>query len=376
MDIEISITLFYLLVTNKWGNNIMGKATIDDVAILAGVSIKTVSRVINKEGNVRAKTRERVLEAVRSLQYQPSQSARGLAGNRSYMIGMIYSHLSPGYLMDVQQGVLKTCNETHYGLALGPIDHKSDDAAQKLESWLRRSGVDGVVLTPPFGSDPTVIEVLKHTGTPAIALSEHALDNVSSVTVDEVSAARDLTRHLIREGHTRIAFIKGEDDHQSSTLRLQGFKEEMKEHDLKVEDTLIASGDFTYEGSFGAIESLLNAQKSVSAVFAANDDMAAAVLSIAHKRGIKVPDELAVVGFDNSPIAAQVWPALTTVDQPVEAMASLASEQLIKMIKAPVKRGDQDTSMSVTQEHEDSSDYAQTVVPYSMHVRRSSGIFE
>lgn len=338
----------------------MGKATIDDVARLAGVSIKTVSRVINKEANVSPKTRERVLEASETLHYQPSQSARGLAGNRSYMLGMLYSHLSPGYLMNVQQGILRACKEFHYGLMLNPLDHKADDLENTLDKWLKHARVDGIVLTPPFGSDQRVIDVLERNNMPAVTISERALSWLPSVIVDEVGAARELTDHLIKQGHSRIAFIKGEDDHQSTKLRLKGFYEEMQANQLMVEDDLVVSGDFSYEGSAEAVIELLDQVDLPDAIFAANDDMAAAVISAAHRRGIKIPDDIAVVGFDNSPIASQVWPAITTVDQPVQAMASLACERLIDLIKTSSKPEVVETGS------------LETIMPYSLHIRSSS----
>jgi LacI family transcriptional regulator len=338
----------------------MRKATINDVAKLAGVSIKTVSRVINKEANVSTSTRERVLEAAKSLKYQPSQSARGLAGNKSYMLGILYDHLSPGYLMNVQQGILKTCKEFHYGLILNPVDHKADDLEEILEAWFRHSRIDGLILTPPFGSDQRVIDALVRNNVAAIAISELPLNELPYVVVDEVSAARDLTRHLIENNHKKIAFIKGEDDHQSTKLRLRGFQKEMEAHDLSVDPTLVASGDFRYEGSLDAARRLLDRDDPPTAIFAANDDMAAAVISIAHRRGLKIPDDIAVVGFDNSPIASQVWPTITTIDQPVQVMASLACEQLIRDIKGP----------SVAYESDDTR--KQKIVPYAMHVRASS----
>ncbi|UTW55846.1 LacI family DNA-binding transcriptional regulator [Kordiimonas sp. SCSIO 12610] len=338
----------------------MGKATIDDVARLAAVSIKTVSRVINKEANVREKTRERVLEAINSLNYQPSQSARGLAGNRSYTIGMLYGHLSPGYFMDVQEGVLKTCMDHHYGLILNPISNNSADLERNVYDWLRHSRVEGVVMTPPFGSDERIVNALKAADIPAVTLSERALDIIPSVVIDEVSAARELTRHLIDQGHKNIAFVLGETEHQSSKLRLQGFRDEMKAHGLPVDERLLVSGDFSFEGSSDAASFLMDLSERPTAVFAANDDMAAAVLSAAHNRNIKVPDEVAVVGFDNSPIASQVWPALTTVDQPARSMASLACEKLINQIKKTEEI-----------DHVNGEDTL-TTVPYTLHVRASS----
>jgi LacI family transcriptional regulator len=338
----------------------MGKAKINDVAKLAGVSIKTVSRVINREANVSNKTRERVLAVVETLQYQPSQSARELAGNRSYMVGVLYDHLSPGYLINVQQGILRTCKEFHYGLILNPMSYKKTNLEDTFRAWLRHSRVDGVVLTPPFGSDQRIINVLENNNMPAVTISEKPVSLLPSVTVDEISAARELTRHLVDHGHTRIAFVKGEEEHQSTKLRLNGFYEEMKSNDLAVDPSLIVSGDFSYEGSLEAVMSLFDHSTPPSAIFAANDDMAAAVIAVAHRRGFRVPDEIAVVGFDNSPIACQVWPTISTVDQPVQAMAALACEKLIELIKSP--SGDA----------AENDKNCQIMMPYTLHVRASS----
>lgn len=337
----------------------MSKATIFNVADEAGVSIKTVSRVINSEANIRPATREKVLKAIEKLSYRPSQMARGLAGKRSFMLGLIYSNLSPSYLVDVQKGILKACKEGSYGLSLGPIDHKLDNYLEMLDEWLKRSGVDGVVITPPFGAKAEVFECLAARNVKAIVISETAENGTCSLAIDEVQAARDLTRHLIEKGHKDIGFINGPNEHQSACLRYQGFKDQLTEGGLSLRANLIAEGDFTYEAGLSAARQLLNGAHRPTAIFAANDDMAAAVVTVANQMAIKIPDDLAVVGFDDAPLAQQVWPQLTTVNQPVFEMASLAAKRLIE-------------SVSKHSEETDEHDESVGLMPYELIIRGSS----
>lgn len=315
----------------------MAKPTISDVARLSGASMKTVSRVVNNEASISKQMRERVHAAINELGYRPSQTARALASKKSYMLGLIYDQLSPSYLMHVQGGLLSVCNTKGYGLSLCPLSINTDEYLQSLNDWLARTRVDGVVLTPPFGTKDAVIDCLQKSNVKAVALSENAPGVIESIAVDEIAAARELTKHLIEKGHKSIGFIQGPADHQSSVLRYKGYCMEMNAHGLNVSMDRVYAGDFTYESGLAAARSLLASKSPPTALFAANDDMAAAVINAAHELNLNVPQDLAVVGFDDAPLASQVWPPLTTVNQPVAEMAALAGRHLIENLSGDKK---------------------------------------
>jgi LacI family transcriptional regulator len=309
-----------------------GSVTIDDVAAQAGVSIKTVSRVVNKEPNVREKTRDKVLEAIKALNYRPNQSARGLAGRRSYLIGLLYDNPSPNYLANLQAGVLAACQEVSYGLALSPVAYGDPETIENIIAWMRQSAIDGVLLTPPLSDSKELVSAIKAEGVPAVVVSSVGPGGVPAVVIDEKEAARQMTRHLIAAGHSKIAFIKGHPDHYASTHRFDGFKAAMGEAGLAIDENMVKQGYFDFDSGKVAGEALLKGKSRPTAVFASNDDMAAGVMHIAHRMKLEIPTDLAVVGFDDTPLSRQVWPNLSTVRQPIRMMGHVAGELLLQSI--------------------------------------------
>lgn len=321
-----------------------GSVTIDDVAAHAGVSIKTVSRVVNKEPNVRAKTREKVQEAIKALNYRPNQSARGLAGRRSYLIGLLYDNPSPNYLANLQAGVLKTCQEASYGLALCPVVYGADAFVENTIAWIRQSAIDGVLLTPPLSDSELLVDAIRAAGIPAAVVSSVGPGTVPAVLIDEEKAAFQMTQHLIDAGHTRIGFIKGHPDHYASIHRYDGFCAAMKEAGLAIDGTLVKQGFFDFESGKAAAEELLALPDRPTAVFASNDDMAAGVMHIAHRLKMEIPQDIAVAGFDDTPLSRQVWPNLSTVRQPIRAMGQVSTELLLQSLSGDSsKKADENT---------------------------------
>jgi len=314
-----------------------GSVTIDNVAAMAGVSIKTVSRVVNKEPNVREKTREKVMEAIKALNYRPNQSARGLAGRRSYLIGLMYDNPSPSYLANLQAGVLAACQEVSYGLALSPVNYGDDGLVERVVGWIQQTAIDGVLLTPPLADSAELVSAIHAEAVPCVVVSSVGPGWVPAVVIDEKEAARQMTWHLIDAGHKRIAFIKGHPDHYASQHRFKGFSEAMEEAGLKVDPELVRQGYFDFESGKIAAEELLGLSISPTAVFASNDDMAAGVMHVAHRLKLKIPQDIAVVGFDDTPLSRQVWPSLTTVRQPIRAMGQCAGELLLRSIGSAAK---------------------------------------
>jgi LacI family transcriptional regulator len=304
--------------------------TIHHVARRAQVSIKTVSRVLNREPNVRADTRERVLAAAEALQYRPNQSARSLAGSRSFLICLFYDNPSPAYVSDVQLGAISRCREAGYHLIVEPIDSAAADLGRQVRATLSTLKVDGVILTPPVSDNIDVLSVLEESGTAYVRIAPQSdLDRAAYVYMDDRRAARDMTRLLIQAGHRDIGFIVGHPGHGASHLRRQGYVDALEEHGLELKPSHVVQGYFSFRSGFEAAEHLLSAPDRPSAIFASNDDMALGVIAVAGRVGLSVPQELSVVGFDDTPGAQIVWPQLTTVRQPIEEMAAAAADLLI-----------------------------------------------
>ena len=313
-------------------------ATIVDVAAQAGVSIKTVSRVLNQEPGVNEHTRARVLEVVAALKYRPKLSARSLAGARSFIIGLLYYDPSAAFVGGVQQGATVRCREAGYHLVVESLHGDAPDLEQQVERMVLALRPDGMLLTPPLCDNPKVLKALKDTNTPCVLMSPDLVRghrgarnraSLPSVSMDDVHAAEELTNLLISLGHRRIALIKGAPDQSASSLRHQGFCNAMAQHGLTVDPDLIYQGDFTFRTGVEGAHQLLSRRARPTAVFASNDDMALGVLAAAHRLGLSVPQDLSVVGFDDSPAASLVWPPLTTVRQPTAEMARAAVEMLI-----------------------------------------------
>lgn len=305
-------------------------ATINDVADRSGVSIKTVSRVINHESGVHPLTREHVLKVVAELKYRPKLSARSLAGARSFLIGLLYYDPSAAFVGDVQQGATLRCREAGYHLVVESLHNDAPDLAQQVARMVSALQPDGMILTPPLCDNPKVLKALRENQTPYVLLSPaRDVKGVASVRMDDAHAAEEITNLLISLGHERIAFIKGPADQAASALRFQGYLRAMKAHRIPVEQEFVCQGDFVFASGVDAAHKLLSRRVRPTAVFAGNDDMALGVLAAAQRLGLAVPGDLSIAGFDDSPAASLVWPPLTTVRQPKNEMARVAVEMLI-----------------------------------------------
>lgn len=316
-----------------------GSPTIVDVARDAGVSIKTVSRVLNHEPGVHESTRAAVLKVVEALRYRPKQSARSLAGGRSFLIGLLYYDPSASYVGNVQQGATLRCRELGYHLVVESLHNDAPDLRQQVERMVMALRPDGMILTPPLCDNAQVLAALRDSGTPFVLISpELDLPETPSVRMDDLHAAEEITNLLISLGHTHIAFIKGAPDQPATALRLQGYLNALAAHGITPEPGLIQQGQFTFETGRDAAHALLSRRQRPSAVFASNDEMALGVLAAAQRLGLTVPGDLSVAGFDDSPPAALVWPPLTTVRQPMAEMARLAVDLLVAPPRAGTKR--------------------------------------
>ena len=304
--------------------------TINDVAQQAGVSIKTVSRVMNNEPGVRADTRERVIRVIAELRYRPSESARSLAGARSFLIGLLYFDPSAAFISGVQQGATMRCREAGYHLVVESMDNDAHDLREQVHQMVSTLRPDGMILTPPLCDNTQVLKALQESGTPTVLVSPaRQRKDMPSVRMDDVRAAEEITNLLISLGHRRIAFIRGPADQAASGLRHQGFVRAMTAAGCEIDEALIVDGDFRFDSGVAATHQLLKLRHHPSAVFASNDDMALGVLAAAQRQGLAVPEDLAIAGFDDSPASGLVWPPLTTMRQPTLAMARAAVDLLI-----------------------------------------------
>jgi len=319
----------------------MRKATIDDVAKMAGVSIKTVSRVVNNEPNVRESTQQAVQKVVQKLNYRPNPSARSLAGTRSYLIALLYDdpdlyeNPSSNYIVNIQQGALRVCKSENYGLVIHPCNYRDKDLNIQISALISHSKIDGLILAPPLCDQKSLLAAISKIGTPAVLISPgNVVDTQLSVTTNDRDACSEMTAYLASLGHTRIAFITGNRDHEALERRFSGYKDGLRKAGLSYRKRLVVEGDNSFGSGEECARKLLQSKTPPTAIFACNDDMATGVIRVAHQMGLKIPEDLSVAGFDDIPLTQQIYPALTTIRQPVRSMAESAVEILMDQVRS------------------------------------------
>ncbi|MDJ0276355.1 LacI family DNA-binding transcriptional regulator [Sphingomonas sp. 2R-10] len=306
--------------------------TIADVAARAGVSIRTVSRVLNRSPLVNAATREQVEGAIAALAFRPSARARGLATGRSFLLGLVHNDRNALVLDPLQRGIVGAAAARGYELVVHPVAAGQGDPVADVLDFAGRSRVDGIVVVPPVSGAPGVADALSAAGVPAVALSPVALSGYEAVLVsDERGAARAVAGHLVVLGHDRIALLSGPASAHSACERRAGFVAGLASHGLTL--TGEAEGDYGFDSGVAAARALLSIAPRPTAIFAANDVMAAAVLKVAVAHALDVPRDLSVIGFDGSILARMLTPALTTVHRPIAAMAATITTRLIDRIE-------------------------------------------
>ncbi len=306
------------------------RSNIRDVAARAGVAVKTVSRVLNGHPYVSTDTRERVEEAMRALEFRPSIAARILSGAKSNQIALIYDNHSPYYMFQIQTGCWSRCQKDGIRLLAQPVDVADLRVGEQVRGLVSETHVDGIILSSPVTDCEPVLRALEMMDVPFVRISpgtNHAL--TSSVFMDDAQAADDMTTHLINHGHRRIGFIKGHPSHRASDDRLFGYRRALDRAGIAYEPQLVAEGTFDFDSGVQAAGVFLDLAEPPTAIFAANDDMAAGVLAVAHDRGIDLPARLSVAGFDDTTLARTVWPPLTTIHQPMFDLAYTATDILI-----------------------------------------------
>jgi LacI family transcriptional regulator len=307
-----------------------GRANIRDVAARAEVAVKTVSRVLNGHPYVSDALRERVEQAMAELDYRPSVAARILSGAKSNQIALIHDNHSPYYMFQIQKGCWDVCHENGIRLIAQPVDVADPRVGEQVRGLVSETQVDGIILSSPVTDCDPVLRALETIDVPFVRISpgtNHAL--TSSVFMDDVQAADDMTTYLINAGHRRIGFIKGHTNHLASDDRLFGYRRALDRIGIPFEPQMVVDGRFDFDSGVEAARALLDLPDRPTAIFASNDDMAAGVLAVAHDRGIAVPLDLSVAGFDDTTLARTVWPPLTTIRQPMAGLARTATEILI-----------------------------------------------
>jgi len=337
-----------------------GVTTIEDVARAAGVSAMTVSRVINHGKNVRESTRDAVLEAIERLNYSPNTAARSLAAGQAMHIGLLYANPSAAYLAQFLIGALHAARSAGVHLVIESCESEDADEQAEVTRRFATSDVEGVILPPPLSESGPIMAELDDLCIPIVTVAKGAPEEDDlNVRIDDHAAALEMTRYLLDLGHRNIGFIKGHPNHIASHDRYRGFCDALTEVGLDATAAPAEQGYFSYRSGLTAGERLLLRDDRPTAIFASNDDMAAATVSVAHRMGLIVPEDVSIVGFDDTALATSVWPELTTVKQPIAAMAEAALELMISDLRSH-KAG---TSRKFTER----------VLSHAMIIRESSG---
>ncbi|MHB8085391.1 MAG: LacI family DNA-binding transcriptional regulator [Dehalococcoidia bacterium] len=318
----------------------MSDLTLEDVAKRAGVSRSTVSRVINDHPNVSEVVRKRVLKVIQKTGYHPHAAARTLASQRSWMIGLVLPHsisyfFTDPYYLYLTKGIAQACNQYNYTLAFFLVGTKSDE--EKIFPRVSRKGLlDGVIVQSGHHGDQQIIGDLIDAKMPLVVAGRpFRSDNVSYIDIDNVKASFNAVSHLIRLGHQRIGTIAGPESSTVGLDRMAGYLKALTERDQPIDKTLITEGDFTEAGGYSAMHKLLLAKPD--AVFAASDAMALGAMRAVREAGLRIPNDVAFVGFDDLPMVTLLDVQLTTVRQPVEQFGIRAVELLIDQIENGIK---------------------------------------
>jgi LacI family transcriptional regulator len=308
----------------------LSSITLHDVARLAGVSIKTVSRVLNNEPYVREAVRRRVEAAVEQLNYRPNMAARTLSGSRSYLMGFLAPSGAPMYIDRLLRGALEACRKHNYHLVPEIYDTQKGDVVERVKKLCASTALDGAVLAPGLCDSPAVLAHLRERGIPHVGISPSGSIDVPYVHIDEAGAAYSMTRHLLDLGHERIAFLGHQPRWMFAERRLQGFRKAMEEAGLAVPAKHVGECWFTARFAQERAEKLLALKDPPTALLAVNDETAIGAMVAAFRLGLEIPKDVSITGFDDSPLASLAWPQLTTVRQPMEDMAAAAAQIILQ----------------------------------------------
>jgi LacI family transcriptional regulator len=314
----------------------MPSLTLEDIARQTGVSRSTVSRVVNNHPNIRDDVRHRVLDAIRETGYLPHAAARTLASHRSFTLGLILPHsvgffFTDPYYPHLTKGIAQACNQLDYTLALFLAGTEEEE--ERVFPRIARKGLlDGVIIQSGHHGDQWIIGRMVDANMPLVVCGRpFRSDNISYIDIDNIKAAEHAVSHLVRLGYKRIGIITGPAASTVGIDRLQGYRKALQARGIGIDEALILEGDFTEAGGFYAMQRMLPAKPE--AVFAASDIMALGGMRAVREAGLRIPEDIAFVGFDDLPLASIVDVQLTTMRQPVVQFGSRAVELLVDLIE-------------------------------------------
>lgn len=317
-------------VDDKPTSSPSGKPTINDVARLSGVSKKTVSRVINRSALLSDDTRNRVEAIIMETGFVPNPQARALALGRNFLIGLVHDNPNAQMVLHVQQGILEALRDTEFELIVRPVDRGSPSMLEDVKNFLERQRLFGIVLLPPISENDMLAKLCNEIGCRYVRMGSATLDDAQHmVASNDRDAVAEAIGFLLAEGHRNIGLVAGPHGFRSARERQLGFEDALAAAGVKLPRSLIADGNYTFESGLAAADRLLDVLPRPTAIFASNDEMAAGVIHAARLRGLDVPRQLSVMGFDDTPVAAHLWPPLTTVRWPIAAMGRSAALKLI-----------------------------------------------
>jgi LacI family transcriptional regulator len=330
-------------------NGSSGRITIDDVAREADVSYATVSRVVNGKGYVSAETRDRVMDAVTRTGYIVNRRAQGLASGRAQVVGLVVPDLDTSYIGEIVRGIDEELAAVSYDLMLYTT-HQRKHRESAFVANVAAGLADGLLLVLP--TDPTAyLDSIRRRGFPFVLIDHGGIgQDGPSVGATNHRGAYDATSYLIGLGHRRIGFVTGNLEMGCATDRLAGYRDALRDHGLTVDPALIQEGDFQQPRGFDCAAALLALPEPPTAIFASNDVSAFGVIEAIRDRGLRIPNDVSVIGFDDIPASASIHPSLTTVRQPLEEMGRQATRMLLEFIanqERPVERVDLPTSLVI-----------------------------
>ncbi len=313
--------------------------TIFDIAQASGVSYSTVSRVLNGFEFVKVDTRQRVLKVAEDLGYVANLQARSLAGGKSKIIGVLVPSLENGYISAIAQGIDEELTKGGYDLMLYTTHHKQGKEAQYARA-IASGLTDGLLLMVPLipssQLESNYLTALRQKGFPYVLIDQTDAVNQSTVIdSNNRQGAYEATDYLIKLGHTRIGFITGNMEINAARERLEGYKTVLKKNNLIFEQALVVKGDFTQRAGYEAAKTLLQLRQPPTAIFSPNDLAAFGVMDAVREAGLRIPEDMSVIGFDDIPQASLTYPKLTSVRQPLQEMGRIAVKLLLEQIHQP-----------------------------------------
>ncbi len=318
-------------MTDKRESRDRTPVTIIDIARMANVSKKTVSRVINESPLVREETRLKVKQIIADTGFRPNPQARALAFRRSFLIGLVYDNPSPQYVVNMQRGVLDALDETPFQLVLRPCDRSESGYRDRVLSFVELHKPHGIILTPSVSEDDELAAELNALDCDYVRIASVNLDSpLRSIRTQDAQGAELAASHLAQLGHKRIGHIHGPSSFRSAHERLQGFRKGLQAYGIELDPALVLEGAYTFDSGVACATRLLNRRDRPTAVFAGNDEMAVGVYVAARKAGLRIPEDLSIVGFDDTPISSRIWPPLTTVRSPIRDVGRAAATLLIE----------------------------------------------